>query len=99
MQNQPNIIGFVHWRNIRKDGTMDSLTTEQCEVKISELWWQKQGLSYTASGYGSRIPTRFMIKVNGKWRRVYCKIYSNNGTLFIGKKYTGENTVSIDYQD
>lgn len=42
------------------------------------------GLSYTASGYGSRIPTEYMVWLNGKWRRIYCRIYSNIGTLFIG---------------
>jgi hypothetical protein len=55
------------------------------ESKESPLWWQEKGLSYTATGYGKRIPTRHMVRYNGKWRRVYCAIYSNIGTCYIGK--------------
>ena len=49
------------------------------------LWWQKQGLSYTASGYGKKIPTEHMVKLPGsdKWRRVYVAIYSNAGTAYV----------------
>lgn len=49
------------------------------------LWWQKKGLSFTSSGYGSRIPTSWMVHVKGRWRRVYCCIWSNSGTCYIGK--------------
>lgn len=51
--------------------------------KESLLWWQKRGLSYNQSGYGRKIPTEHMIKWCGKWRRVYCCIYSNSGTCYI----------------
>ena len=44
----------------------------------------KAGLSYTATGYGFRIPTRFMVVVNGKRRRIYSCCFSNVETLFIG---------------
>lgn len=49
------------------------------------LWWQVRGLSYTASGYGRRIPTTRMIQLPGSpvWRRVYCCIYSNSGTCYV----------------
>lgn len=53
-------------------------------ARETELWWQKQGLSYTATGYGRKIPTRHMVQVNGKWRRVYCCQISNAGTCYIG---------------
>lgn len=65
------------------------------EYKENPLWWQEKGLSFTGSGYGSRIPTQYMVKYNRKWRRVYCIIYSNSGTLFIGKKYNPELTVDF----
>ena len=55
------------------------------ESRESPLWWQKLNLSYTASGYGSRIPTESMVRFNGRWRRVYCYIFSNSGTCYIGK--------------
>ena len=47
------------------------------------LWWQTQGLSFTASGYGRRIPTSRMIRLGGRWRRVYCCIFSNSGTCYV----------------
>jgi hypothetical protein len=47
------------------------------------LWWQKQGLMYTASGYGRKIPTSWTVRYNGKVRRIYCCIYSNIGTCYI----------------
>jgi len=49
------------------------------------LWWQKRGLQYTRTGYGSRIPTSWMVHKDGRWRRVYCAIWSNIGTCYIGK--------------
>jgi hypothetical protein len=58
---------------------------EDLEHKDSLLWWQKQGLSYTASGYGRKIPTSKMVRLPGdkRWRRVYCCIYSNIGTCYV----------------
>jgi len=57
----------------------------ELESKEMPLSWQEKGLTYTATGYGKRIPTRYMVRYNGKWRRVYCAIYSNIGTCYIGK--------------
>jgi hypothetical protein len=49
------------------------------------LPWQARGLSYSASGYGNKIPTRYMVQWRGRWRRVYCACYGNSGTCYIGK--------------
>jgi hypothetical protein len=57
-----------------------------CEVKESPMLHHKLGLQYTATGYGARIPTTQMIHYCGKWRRVYCAIFSNAGTCYIGKR-------------
>lgn len=65
------------------------------ECKENPLWWQTRGLSFTASGYGAIIPTKYMVKYNKKWRRVYCIVCSNSGTLFIGKKYNPALTVEF----
>ena len=54
------------------------------EAKSAPLWWQNANLSQTASGYGKRLTTRWMVQYNGKWRRIYACQYSNAGTLFIG---------------
>ena len=55
------------------------------ETQDRPLWWQVQGLSYTASGYGARIPTSKVVRLEGetRFRRVYCAIYSNIGTCYV----------------
>lgn len=80
-----------------KHGTGKDAVREQVEAKLEPLAWQEAGLHYTATGYGSRIPTQYMVKYQGKWRRVYCFIFSNVGTCFIGDKlHTGIIVESID---
>ena len=77
---------FVHGYSVNPDKTHAAHFT--CEVisKDVPLWRHKLGLQFTPTGYGSRIPTRIMVKFNGKWRRVYCAIFSNIGTCYIGKR-------------
>lgn len=89
---------YLHGSHIRPNGDRDAFWTQSVEARESSLWWQDRGLSFTATGYGSRIPTRYMVKFNGRWRRVYCRQYSNAGTLYIGKlSPLGENiTVSVE---
>ena len=69
--------------------------TTSTEVKENLLWWQKRGLYFTASGYGKRIPTFYMVKHNNRWKRVYCCIFSNSGTLFIEQNKKPVATVDI----
>ena len=54
-------------------------------VAMSErlLEWQRLGLQYTATGYGTKIPTSKVARwSDGKVRRVYCDIYSNAGSCY-----------------
>ena len=62
---------------------MSALYFAVAQVKREPLEWQKMGLNYTASGYGSKIPTQYKIFHAEKWRRVYCRIYSNIGSLYV----------------
>lgn len=39
-----------------------------------------------AMGYGSKIPTDWMICINKRWHRVYVVCYSNIGTAYIKTK-------------
>jgi hypothetical protein len=55
------------------------------EAKAAPLWWQDACLSQTASGYGDKLTTRYMVLLDKRWRRIYCYQHSNIGTLFIGK--------------
>lgn len=56
-----------------------------CEylAPYAPLWWQKQGLQYTRSGYGPKIPTEYIVYYKGRDRRIYVSIYSNIGTAYI----------------
>lgn len=47
----------------------------------------------TISGYGAAIRTRYMVRINSRWRRVYCAQFGNSGTLYIGKPGKWEWTV------
>jgi len=94
----------MHTIKARKDYTGKALyryidaDRETCIEK--ELWWQKQGLQETATGYGARLTTRWVIPLalnSGKPRlyRVYCCCYSNVGTCYIIHK--GEQIVLSGY--
>lgn len=45
----------------------------------------------TASGYGSKLPTCYMLHVGNRWRRVYAICWSNVSTYYIIKN--GERIV------
>lgn len=87
---------YIQTHATRLDGSRDSFATVAVDCKTAPLWWQEKGLSFTATGYGSRIPTPHMVKFNGRWRRVYCRIFSNIGTLFIGH---GENRFTVNLEN
>lgn len=38
------------------------LGVKELEFVDAPLWWHEKGLSYTASGYGEKIPTRRKVK-------------------------------------
>lgn len=54
-------------------------------VHEATLEWQKRGLSFTATGYGSKIPTRNMVFIPKKKRcyRIYATCYSNVASFWI----------------
>ena len=85
---------MLHGCSIRSDGTTDSYWTQEVESKTELLPWQAAGLSYTASGYGAEIPTAKKVKFNGRWRRVYCRIYGNSGTAYLKTGKTERITVT-----
>ncbi len=64
-------------------------------VKMEPMAHHRMGLQFTASGYGARIPMQYMVQVEGRWRRVYCCIYSNIGTLFIGRSISAGSIVDL----
>jgi hypothetical protein len=50
----------------------------------------------TQSGYGHAIPTEYMVKWSGKWRRVYVAQFGNAGSAFIGRSGAWVATVDIE---
>jgi hypothetical protein len=58
--------------------------TKIVPAKIALMAHHKKGKDFTRSGYGRRLPTRYMVQVDGRWRRVYCVCFSNAGTCYIG---------------
>ena len=67
--------------------TREAGNTEYLVYPVTKFYeplpWQKAGLSYTATGYGKKIPTSDVVHVDGRKYRVYCTIYSNAGTCWI----------------
>ena len=51
--------------------------------EYSPLWFHTAGRQQTASGYGSRLVTPYMVQWNGRKRRVFCMCWSNSGTLYV----------------
>lgn len=46
--------------------------------------WMRAGLQETASGYGRRLNSGYMLQRDGdRLRRVYVICYSNSGTLYV----------------
>jgi hypothetical protein len=62
---------------------MDYISLKDYPTRRKELWWQEKHLMETATGYGNKLHTTRMIQYAGRWRRVYCRCYSNSGTCYI----------------
>lgn len=50
----------------------------------------------TASGYGRKLPTQYMVNYIQRWRRVYVMQFSNSGSTYI---IIGGREVFIDVYD
>lgn len=73
---------YIHNAHLDKD-TGPFAAERALEVKEVLLPHHKAGLSYTATGYGSKIPTPYLVLAEGRWRRVYSRCYSNVQSNFI----------------
>ncbi len=68
-KRETKIVGYISWNGLSED-----------ERRVKHLPAKE---SATRSGYGRRIPTSRMIRLRGRWRRVYCCIFSNSGTCYV----------------
>lgn len=57
--------------------------TEQVKIKEEPMTHHNLGLSYTATGYGSKLPTRYKVFFDNRWYRVYSVCFSNVSTEYI----------------
>ena len=69
--------------------------TVEVEAKLAELPHHKHGLTWAACGYGARIPSAYMVRWAGRWRRVYIACYGNAGSAYIGPSGSWLATVDI----
>lgn len=68
------------------------------DYKVYEAEDERKGIAprnRSATGYGSKLPTSYEIKYEGRWRRVYTMIYSNAGVTYVIVK--GEKIIVNDY--
>ncbi len=63
------------------------------EVEARETATPRSG--QTQSGYGPKLPTPYMVKWDGKWRRVYVACYGNAGSAYIGAPGNWLATVDV----
>lgn len=62
------------------------LSVDRDDYIDAPMWFHKQGLRQTASGYGRKLNTGLKLSFNGRLHRVYCSIFSNSGTNYIISK-------------
>lgn len=62
---------------------MDHIKTSSNNMVFKPLDWQKLGLTKTQTGYGSKIPSVYMLNHNNKQYRIYNICYSNVSTQYI----------------
>lgn len=93
---EKEFIAFLHYGGAFTQEPSGPFLTVSTVARESLTWWQKRGLMFTASGYGRKIPTRWKVKVNSRWCRVYCCIYSNSGTCYVMSKGKPLATVDIE---
>ena len=83
---------YVKTKSRRPDGSYDSYQTYSVDVKVTGRPWKGR----TASGYGSAMPTEYMVRWNNRWQRVKVICYANSGTAYIGSEFDPQLTVDID---
>jgi hypothetical protein len=90
---------FVHGATYDANGLSSCHFSTEVDFIEKPMQHHLRGLQFTASGYGSRLPTVYMVRFNDKWRRVYARCFSNTATLYIGKLCeVGERLIVRDYQ-
>lgn len=72
------------------------MQTVKVPHKIKELDCHRFNLLQTATGYGSKLATRYMIKYFNRWYRVYSKCFSNTSCEYVIMK--GQQILVTTYE-
>lgn len=75
-------------------GNSTNLPMQTVEVACKESCRPIKGR--TTTGYGSAMPTDYLVFWANRWRRVYVANYGNMGTAYIGKPGAWIATVDIN---
>jgi hypothetical protein len=67
-------------------GDMPTIYAEREDLIYAPLWWQRQGLSQTASGYGRKLTNTYKVSFEGKPYRLYTTCFSNCGSTWFTVK-------------
>jgi hypothetical protein len=62
------------------------LFADRSELIERLLPWQRYGLSYTATGYGAKIPHAYCIRFEGRTYRLYVTQFGNAGSVWFTSK-------------
>lgn len=69
------------WKS--SDGSdMFNIFCDVADLIDEPLGWQQRGLQQTASGYGSKLTSRYKIDFEGKLYRLYVTQYGNAGSTW-----------------
>src|SRR5262245_66019824 len=52
-------------------------------AEVSDVKETDPPVNRSITGYGNRIPTAWMLKIAGRWRRVYAICYSNAASYYV----------------
>jgi hypothetical protein len=77
------------------DDKIEYYEYKKADMIDKPLWYHKQGLQQTATGYGSKLTTSKMLKIGKRLHRVYYICYSNSGSCYIIKN--GQRLFIRDY--
>lgn len=82
MSRQFTEANVTSWVNSHNDEPMFKIYCDVQDLIDAPLDWQKRGLQQTASGYGSKLTSRYKIHFEGKEYRLYVTIYGNAGSTW-----------------
>lgn len=77
---------YLQFKSLNTNGSYNSYLTKSVECIDNQLWFHKRGLMQTATGYGRKLVTPYMVKWNNKTYRVYSSCFSNCSTEYIISK-------------